>query len=300
MTPMISVVIPVYNRIAELQRALDSLVGQTYRDFEVRVCDDGSTVDIGSAVDPYFQSLNIHYQRIENSGGPARPRNTAAGEAKGAWIALLDSDDWWDPNYLERMSQQMSDASDVIYCQLRVEHAPGAQSQGEQRKVVGDSSGEDILRDMVVRGNPLANSATIVRKTVFEGAGGFCEDRALSAMEDFDLWLRLAQSGARFKFVDEVLGNYWVGVDNISTIFSKQIDREVALYRRHKDLFPPTLRSLAQACFHDRLGGLYFRFGHYGDAISHLREARPLPGIRRSVRRWLKLLISHWKRRMAS
>jgi glycosyltransferase involved in cell wall biosynthesis len=294
--PSLSVVIPAYNRSAELRRVLESLALQTVKEFEVVVCDDGSSEDIPAVLLPFKEQLAVQYVRIPNSGGPARPRNTAIAAARGDWIALLDSDDWWDPNYIERMQQQLADSCDVAYCRLRVVHARGAEQQGEQRQWVGDAFDGELLRQMIVIGNPIANSAAVVRKAAFEQMGGLCEDRALSAVEDFDLWLRLAEAGMRFKFVDEVLGSYWVGIDNISTISSKQIDREVALHQRHRVLFPPGLRSIAEACFHDRVGGLYLRSQKYGDAIAHLKLARPLPGFRRPVRRLLKLFSSYWKR----
>jgi hypothetical protein len=181
-----------------------------------------------------------------------------------------------------------------VYCRLRVVHAQGAEHKGEQRRLVGEPFHGDLLRQMIVSGNPIANSASMVRKAAFDQFGGLCEDRALSAVEDFDLWLRLAEAGRGFKFVDEVLGNYWVGIDNISTIASKQIARELALHQRHMALLPPNLRRLGEACFHDHVGGLYLRSGQYENAIMHLRLARPLPGFRRPVRRLLKLLSACW------
>ncbi len=295
MKPSLSVVIPVYNRSAELRRVLESLALQTEKEFDVVVCDDGSSEDIPAVLSPFNAQLAIQYVRIPNSGGPARPRNAAVAAARGDWIALLDSDDWWDPKYIERMQLQLADSCDVVYCRLRVVHAQGAEQQGEQRPCVGDAFEGGLLRQMIVTGNPIANSAAMVRKAAFDRMGGFCEDRAL--VEDFDLWLRLAEAGMRFKFVDEVLGNYWVGADNISTISSKWVDREIALHQRHMALLPPDLLHLAQACFHDRMGSLYLRFEKYDDAIAHLQLARPLPGFRRPVRRLLKLLSSHWKRR---
>ena len=299
MNPFISVVVPVFNRSAELQRAMESLALQTAKEFEVVVCDDGSTEDISAVLSPFKEKLNLQYVRIPNSGGPARPRNKAVACARGEWIALLDSDDWWDPIYIERMKRQITNFCEVVYCRLRVVHAEGAEQQGEQRQSVGDALRGDVLTQMIVSGNPVANSAAMVRKSAFDQLGGLCEDRALSAVEDFDFWLRLAEAGMRFTFVDEVLGNYWVGVDNISTISSKQISREIALHQRHMPLLPPALLSLAEACFHDRIGGLYLRAGQYDDAIEHLNSAKPLPGFRRPARRLLKLLSTHLQRRKA-
>lgn len=293
MNTSVSVLIPVFNRSEELRRALIALSQQTVSGFEVIVCDDGSTEDISLVVMSFKEQLSVQYLRIPNSGGPARPRNVAAAAAQGEWIAFLDSDDWWDPTYIERMQRQIGDSWDLIYCRLRVVHAEGAEHQGELRPTVGDPIRGDVLKHMIAVGNPVANSAAMVRKSSFDKAGGLCELRTLSAMEDFDLWLRMAEAGMHFKFVNEVLGNYWVGVDNISTIASKQISREIALQERHKGRFPETLRNLAEACFHDRVAGLYLRSGQFARAIEHLKSATPLPGFRRPARRWAKLLLSY-------
>jgi glycosyltransferase involved in cell wall biosynthesis len=278
---------------------MESLAQQTSKAFEVVVCDDGSVEDIPAVLSHFEEQLFVQYVRIPNSGGPARPRNIAAASARGDWIALLDSDDWWDANYVERMQRQLTESYDVVYCRLRVVHARGAEHHGEQRQSVGDSFHGDPLRQMIVQGNPIANSASMFRKAAFDDLGGLCEERALAAVEDFDFWLRLAEAGMRFRFVDEVLGNYWVGADNISTISSKQVDRELALHQRHLLLLPQAMQALANACLHDRVGGMYLRSAQYDKAIQHLRLARPLPGFRRRVRRLLKVWLSYWKRRSA-
>ena len=103
-TPLdLTVVIPTYNRSHELVRALDSLVAQTDTGFEVIVCDDGSTEDIASAIQGFHGRLRLRLMRIDNSGGPARPRNVATQAATTRWISYLDSDDWWYPSRMARL-----------------------------------------------------------------------------------------------------------------------------------------------------------------------------------------------------
>ena len=93
--PFLSVVIPVFNRPMDLSRALDSLSSQSEKNFEVIVVDDGSTENIKLVVEKYVESLNVELIRIDNSGGPARPRNVGIRASQADWISLLDSDDWW-------------------------------------------------------------------------------------------------------------------------------------------------------------------------------------------------------------
>ena len=97
----ISVVIPVYNRADMIVRALDSLVNQTYKDFEVLIIDDGSKDTIKQVVDQYAGNLDIAYYYYDHSGNIAYLRNQGMNRAKGKYVAILDSDDWCSDNRLE-------------------------------------------------------------------------------------------------------------------------------------------------------------------------------------------------------
>ncbi len=97
----ISVVIPVYNRADMIVRALDSLVNQTYKDFEVLIIDDGSNDTIKQVVDQYAGNLDMAYYYYDHSGNIAYLRNQGMNRAKGKYVAILDSDDWCSDNRLE-------------------------------------------------------------------------------------------------------------------------------------------------------------------------------------------------------
>src|SRR3954464_10946901 len=111
--PRVSVVIPTYNRSHALRRCLDSVAKQTFRDFEVIVCDDGSTDDTAEVVREYESVLDLTYSYGENFGGPARPRNRGIGLARAPYIAFLDSDDWWAPRKLELSVRYLDEGADV-------------------------------------------------------------------------------------------------------------------------------------------------------------------------------------------
>lgn len=290
MTPRISVVIPVYNRSWELHRALESLARQTVRDFEVVVCDDGSTEDIRAVLAPFENKIDLRYQRIENSGGPARPRNIAIGLARGEWIAFLDSDDWWDDARLAVVGAALSDEVDFLYHPLRVVTAPGLIRTAERRTVIGDPLRDEALRHLAMYGNPVPNSAAVVRRHLLVQIGGICEDRAIVA-EDFDTWLCLIEAGARIRFLSQVLGCYWVGEDGISAFSRRQIDGQIALFERHIERFSPDLRVLAQACHNYAIGSMLLQLGESRQqARKYLLQARALPSLAMQAKRWLKLV----------
>lgn len=289
--PRISVVIPVYNRSWELRRALESLARQTERNFEVVVCDDGSTEDIRAVLAPFESQFEVHYQRIENSGSPARPRNVAISLASGEWIAFLDSDDWWDDGRMAIVGAVLGDDVDIIYHSLRVVIAEGLTRTPESRGMVGEALRGEALRHMALFGNPVPNSAAVVRRSMLMQIGGICEDRAIVA-EDFDTWLCLVEAGARMRFLNQVLGSYWVGEDSISAFSRRQIDGQIALFQRHAPRFSPDLRSLAEAYHNYAIGSMLLKIGaSHKHAREYLLRARELPLLEMRAKRWLKLAI---------
>src|SRR3989344_2456358 len=99
---MISIIIPTYNRAKLLRRAIESVLKQTFQDFELLVVDDGSTDNTNEVVMEYAsKDKRVFYISQENSGGASRPKNTGIKTARGEYIAILDSDDEWMQNKLE-------------------------------------------------------------------------------------------------------------------------------------------------------------------------------------------------------
>ena len=296
MIPRISVVIPVYNRSLELRRALESLARQTERQFEVVICDDGSTEDIHAVLAPFENKIEIHYQRIENSGGPARPRNVAIRMARGEWIAFLDSDDWWDDRRMAVVGAALSDDIDILYHPLRVVTAEGLTRTPERRSIIGEALRSDALRHLALFGNPVPNSAAVVRRSMLMQIGGICEDPAIVA-EDFDTWLCLLELGARMYFLNDILGSYWVGEDGISAFSKRQITGQIALFERHAPRFSPDLRCAAEACHNYAIGSLLLQLGEdRALARKYLRQARNLPLLKMRIKRFLKLLMISFKK----
>ena len=302
MTPLISVVIPVYNRSWELRRALESLTRQTAGNFEVVVCDDGSTEDIHAVVAEFEHQLDMQYQRIENSGGPARPRNVAIGLARGEWVAFLDSDDWWDDDRIAVVSAELVDGLDFLYHSLRVVTSAVITTPTlERRAVIGDPLRGDALRHFALFGNPVPNSAALVRRRLLLGVGGICEERAIVAVEDFDTWLRLLEAGAQIYFLNRVLGSYWVGEDGISAFSMRQIDRQIALFERHLPHFNHDLRVIAEACHNYLIASLLLQIGEdLPQARKRLWLANRLPSLTMRLKRWLKLAMITFKIRQGA
>ena len=112
MKPFFSVVIPTFNRSPVLKRAIESVLAQSFLDYEILVMDDGSTDDTQAVVES-FHDQRICYYWAENSGGPATPRNRGIDAARADWICFLDADDLWYPDKLERVAEEIKRNPDI-------------------------------------------------------------------------------------------------------------------------------------------------------------------------------------------
>jgi glycosyltransferase involved in cell wall biosynthesis len=227
--PLFSVIIPTYNRALNLKIALNSLLEQTFRNFEVIVCDDGSTDNTRNIVEFYAKTLNITYLWEENWGGPARPRNSGIKVAKSEWICFLDSDDWWYPNKLELCAKLINDF-DFIHHNFDTYRNLTNDIIG----TLGSGSSKNYYKDLLYYGNFIINSSVVVKKTLIEKAGGFLEDKDVISIEDYILWLNVSRLTSKFVFIKESLGGYSIG-DNISSDFQKVIEKELYFINKYME-----------------------------------------------------------------
>jgi len=215
MRPFFSVIIPTYNRASILSRSIDSVLCQTFKDFELIIVDNGSTDDTQACIEKNYQDDRIRYHYQAGSGTPASPRNTGISLAKGEWICFLDSDDKWDERKLNALFLTIKDdkAIDVI-CHNEYIYRDIDDSIGRILKY-GPVT-RNMYKNMLYFGNRLSTSATSVRaKFLQDNQLKFNESTNLSMVEDYDLWLNLARQGANFKFLSEPLGFYTVGDSNM-------------------------------------------------------------------------------------
>ncbi|HEX4947832.1 MAG TPA: glycosyltransferase family A protein [Blastocatellia bacterium] len=210
-TPEVSVVICAYNAAAFIVATVESVLAQTYRDFEIIVVNDGSTDNTEEILTPYFG--RILYVRQDNAG-PGAARNTAIRCALGRYIALLDSDDQWLPNYLETMMARMKAQPniDVLYPNAVLFGTP--QWEGKLFQDVCPSSAPVTLEKFLARECNVFISA-VFKRDILDVVGTF--DENLRGSEDFDLWLRMLQQGYQFEFLREPLVRYRKRVDSLSS-----------------------------------------------------------------------------------
>lgn len=182
----VSVIIPTYNRAWMLRQAIQSVLAQTYRDFEVIVVDDGSTDDTRDTV-ASIADQRIRYIRQHNQGSSSA-RNRGAAETDSEFIAFHDSDDIWVANKLERQIQVLDSNPKVdMVC---------TNATGFTDILPTDiySSGGVVIEDIypkLFRGFAIPLPSVIIKRSVYESVGGFDTDLATS--HDWDLWLKIAE-----------------------------------------------------------------------------------------------------------
>ncbi len=205
--PRVSVIIPAYNAERFLAQAIESVFGQTYRDYEILVVDDGSK-DATPAVIESFAG-RIRSIRQANAGVSAA-RNAGFALATGEFVAFLDADDLWEPVKLERQIAALDQRPDAGLCftgffrideQLRVTETVPAVDY------------PDFCEALLLYSCVVAMPTVLVQSRLFATTGGF--DAQLSQCADWDMWLRLSRLTA-FTSINEPLARYRTWVGNMS------------------------------------------------------------------------------------
>ena len=184
----IAAVIPVYNCEAFVADAVESALAQTVAPAEVIVVDDGSTDGTVAALSGVRSRIRLVSQQ---NRGLSCARNVGARAANAAWLAFLDADDTWLPDKLER---QLAEARDPRVALVYTDRY-NVGDRGTLPEVQGHALelyAGDVFVDLLVQGNNVTASSALVRADVFRKLGGFAEH--LRAAEDWDLWVRIAES----------------------------------------------------------------------------------------------------------
>jgi len=271
--PRVSVVIPTYNQAEFLRLALESVRAQTIDDWEAVIVDNASDDHTIDVVDS-FDEPRFHLVDIRNEGVIAASRNKGIKLAQAPWIAFLDSDDLWRPEKLERCLAAAASGADLV-------SHPETIVRGD--RVVGRTrsapSGPLNFRRIFFGGNFLSPSAVVVRRTLLNEAGGFSENRDYVTVEDFDLWLRLANRGIRVATVGEPLAQFTLHDQSATTRADVHMNNGLRVMAHHYAALLPKrpmdrLRyRLACARLVYAAGRTHSKAGRRNIAIEHYAKA---------------------------
>lgn len=182
----VSVVIPTYNRASLLVKAIESVLNQTYPVLEILVCDDGST-DNSKLLVSRFDYQIVKWIDCGKNGRPAIPRNIGIKEAKGDWIAFLDSDDEWLSNKLEYQIKAVKLSHSNLICTNA-----WAYNESNKRLFFENTINREIRFEELVRSNSIICSSVLCEKETLHRAFLFPEESELKALEDYILWLKVS------------------------------------------------------------------------------------------------------------
>jgi glycosyltransferase involved in cell wall biosynthesis len=206
--PLVSTIIPTFNRASLLRNAIDSVQQQTYRNVEIIVVDDGSTDGTQAALKAYGESVRVI---VQDNAGPAIARNRGIEAAGGDIVAFLDSDDVWRRTKLERQVRLLQRVGDSVPCCLC--NATMVSSGGDEEPTfhysdltpsLDEGVWENVAEVLATR-FVLFTQTIAIRRTVLERIGGF--DETLPFLEDYELPLRLSLEGP-WGFISEPLVVY--------------------------------------------------------------------------------------------
>jgi len=228
----VSVIVPTYNRANLVSETIKSILNQTYKNFELIVVDDGST-DNTEEVIKKFNDNRIKYIKIDNWGGPAKPRNTGIKKARGEYIAFCDDDDIWLPEKLEKQIKVFQISNETAMLYTRFKRIEGDIISNRILPKNGKYKSGNIFKSLYFKPF-IACSSVIVKRSVLDQVGFFDTDPNLIAIEDIDLWLRIA-----LKYIIRCTDNlplilYRVHPQNISYGYVRNIRRTLIIKKRYK------------------------------------------------------------------
>jgi glycosyltransferase involved in cell wall biosynthesis len=223
--PLVSAVIPTYNRSHVIERCIVSILNQTYRPIEIIIVDDGSTDDTAALLER-LAVPELRFFRTPVNAGASAARNLGIAQARGDLIAFLDVDDEWLPEKTARQVAKFAGAPTVgvVYCGIR-EVSPQWPAQDKIPGYRGDLF--ETLRVV----NVLRTSGVMVRRQVFEEVGGF--DCELTARHDWDLWLRIARKH-HIDYIPDIAVRYHYGTaDQLSYRSRAVFLANARIYKRY-------------------------------------------------------------------
>jgi glycosyltransferase involved in cell wall biosynthesis len=212
-SPVVSVIIPAYMAAAYIADTLDSVLAQSFTNYEILLVNDGSpdTEELEVVLKPYRD--RIVYIKQDNCG-QAGARNTGLEHARGEFVCFLDNDDQWEPEFLSFHTAVMQAGKDlaVHYCDAII--FGDTPRSGHKSMEFTPSNGPATFQNLVSKGCTVLNCAAMSRREAVLGAGMF--DESLRYGEDIDLWLRIARQGGRIAYRYDALARCRLRSDSVS------------------------------------------------------------------------------------
>jgi len=265
--PAVSIIVATYNREEYICKAIDSVLNQSYKNFEIIIIDDGSTDNTKNILKPYLELGSIKYIYQENKGSVIA-RDNAIKNAQGKYIAILDSDDFWfDGNKLEKQVKFFEKNPDYVLVGGGIIKIDNRGS--EVGRFLPPEKDADI-RKLILLNNIFIHSASMFKKDAWEKVGGYCKQEG-DIPKDWNLWLKLGTIG-KFYNIQEYFVYYLEGGQNTSYYnIRKNFNADFRLRKKFRHDYPNFWRAFF-------LGKLYYFYSFFPfrkqfyPALSRLRR----------------------------
>lgn len=271
---LVSVIIPAYNRAAVLPRAIKSVLGQTFSDYEIVVVDDASKDNTSEVLKGFTDERIVYIRHASNKGGAAA-RNTGIERSRGEWVAFLDSDDAWLPEKLAQQIELLTKSESnvgVVYTGLKVVY----ETSGETENIPGVHRGK-FLKELLISNCVRTLSSILVRRSFLNAIGGFDPD--LRSCQDWDLYIRLMKQ-CSFECVVQPLTVYYVNKQDPSRISNSRksiIQGHEAIARKYEADYK-TLSKQERVRYLESVAEMYILGGNLSHSFSKVIEAYQLSG----------------------
>ena len=273
----VSVVLPTYNRAYCLGEAIKSVLSQTHSELELIIVDNTSDDDTRMVVDS-FRDPRIRFMEVENEGIIAVSRNCGINAATGEFIAFIDSDDPWLPQKLERSVEMLCRGYDIVYHDLYI----ASDLYKRRGKITNVSRRLDkpVINDLIRNGNGINTSSVVVKTELVKAVNGFTESRELVGIEDYDLWIKIANETNLFGFIDTPLGYYTM--DGKGTLNGQVVERSLVNIVKHHQELHMSICGGTPSWIHLALARISLRTDPK-TALRHALEASKRRGVRATI-----------------
>jgi teichuronic acid biosynthesis glycosyltransferase TuaG len=249
-TPVISVILPTWNCADLLKEALDSVMAQSYKNWETIVINNNSKDHTKDVVNS-FNDGRIKIIDFDNRGVIAAARNRGIETAAGEFVAFLDSDDLWYPQKLENCLIALQAHRADVVCHGERHFVIAPDNQRSEWDVFYGTNQPISYESLLYNGNFLSTSAVFAKLSLIREVGGFATDREIVTAEDYDLWLKLIGRGAKVHMLHEVLGAYRIHSSSASASIAKHLRAVRRVVSNH--------HNQHQKISKNSLGWAYFR-----------------------------------------
>tara|TARA_B100000767_G_scaffold273867_1_gene305252 strand:+ start:3530 stop:4405 length:876 start_codon:yes stop_codon:yes gene_type:complete len=210
---LVSVIIPTYNSERYIKKCIDSILEQSYKNYEIIIIDNHSTDETVNIIKSY-KTNKIKSFSIKNKGQISLSRNLGIKNSNGNWIAFLDSDDAWYKDKLSLIMNNFTNKYDFICHDMNI--VLEEKLLKRRLKLKKSFSNRNLIENLLIEGNPIANSSVIVKKSLLENIGYISEDHPTYTI-DYHTWLRVSQITNKFYYFNKYLGIYRIHNENLSS-----------------------------------------------------------------------------------